>query len=98
MGTAVVQGRVTTDNLEVVGRGQRTLTAGQTIHWVQCLRLPGHVTSILLNFISKNNPSFRLKEYFNPKYEYCHFIQTQLLNIHLNFVWKGPKWAKVLGA
>lgn len=38
----------------------------------------GYITNISLNFTRKNNPSFKLKEYFNPKCEYCHVIQTQL--------------------
>lgn len=33
--------------------------------------------NVLLNFVRKNNPSFRLKEYFNLKCEYCHVIQIQ---------------------
>lgn len=37
----------------------------------------GCVTNVLLNFVRKNNPSFRLKEYFNLKCEYCHVIQIQ---------------------
>lgn len=37
----------------------------------------GCVTNVLLNFVRKNNPSFRLKEYFNLKCEYCHVLQIQ---------------------